>query len=116
MPGERKKWAHKRFIEVGTAYEVLSAPDTREEYDDFLAGKRKGFRKPVMTEEDVEERLMRRISGLPGFVDSFEDWEDFKYKMKRAVGIDLDNILSDYRERESKKETKRANRLDYFRR
>ena len=103
VPEEKKKWAHKKFIEIGTACEVLLDPDMRDEYNDFLLGIKGVFKAPNVTAEDVEERIMQKMFRLPGFENSFEDWDDFKYKMKRDTGLDLDKIIAENRKEESEK-------------
>lgn len=70
VPGNKKKWAHNKFVKLSEAYTTLSDPDKRAEYNLFLKDSGRKFKAPDIHSADVEQ-VLREILG-----DMFDEFFD----------------------------------------
>ncbi|MBN2368812.1 DnaJ domain-containing protein [Candidatus Woesearchaeota archaeon] len=91
VPDNKKKWAHNAFIRVGTAYEVLSDPEKRRDYDESLIDRTREFEEPVYTEEDLKN-VFEELWKQKGFE------EDFDTSFEKIFDKDFNSFIKGARE------------------
>ena len=73
------KESHKRFVEVGKAYEILSDPEKRSQYDTYGSTADYGFQRYTQNYEEVVRRYKEQFYR--------ESWSSFVSQMDRLTRI-----------------------------